>query len=72
MSSSTRVRTSAASICLRMSTTLLCVADHCLKSTNYINVIVSDKQKHLQYMTMDAGDRALHQGNQHLAEGEQR
>jgi xylulose-5-phosphate/fructose-6-phosphate phosphoketolase len=32
---------------------LLCVADHCLKSTDYINVIVSDKQKHLQYMTMD-------------------
>ncbi|HEY7118801.1 MAG TPA: phosphoketolase family protein [Tepidisphaeraceae bacterium] len=33
--------------------TLLCVADHCLKSTDYVNVIVSDKQKHLQYMTMD-------------------
>jgi xylulose-5-phosphate/fructose-6-phosphate phosphoketolase len=33
--------------------TLLSVADHCLKSTNYINVIVCDKQKHLQYMTMD-------------------
>ncbi len=33
--------------------TLLSVADHCLKSTGYINVIVSDKQKHLQYMTMD-------------------
>jgi xylulose-5-phosphate/fructose-6-phosphate phosphoketolase len=33
--------------------TLLCVADHCLRSTDYINVIVSDKQKHLQYMTMD-------------------
>ena len=32
---------------------LLCVADHCLKSTNYINVIVSDKQKHLQYLSMD-------------------
>ena len=32
---------------------LLCVADHCLRSTGYINVIVSDKQKHLQYMTMD-------------------
>src|SRR5689334_17938697 len=32
---------------------LLSVANHCLKSTNYINVIVSDKQKHLQYMTMD-------------------
>ncbi len=33
--------------------TLLCVADHCLRSTGYINVIVCDKQKHLQYMTMD-------------------
>jgi xylulose-5-phosphate/fructose-6-phosphate phosphoketolase len=33
--------------------TLLSVANHCLKSTNYINVIVCDKQKHLQYMTMD-------------------
>ncbi|HSZ55697.1 MAG TPA: phosphoketolase family protein [Tepidisphaeraceae bacterium] len=33
--------------------TLLCVADHCLRSTNYVNVIVCDKQKHLQYMNMD-------------------
>jgi len=33
--------------------TLLSVADHCLRSTNLINVIVSDKQKHLQYMDMD-------------------
>src|SRR5262249_21636541 len=33
--------------------TLLCVADHCLKSTGYINVIVCDKQKHLQYLNMD-------------------
>ena len=32
---------------------LLSVANHCLKSTNYINVIVSDKQKHLQYLTME-------------------
>jgi xylulose-5-phosphate/fructose-6-phosphate phosphoketolase len=32
---------------------LLSVADHCLRSQNYINVIVSDKQNHLQYMTMD-------------------
>jgi xylulose-5-phosphate/fructose-6-phosphate phosphoketolase len=31
---------------------LLSVADHCLKSCNYINVIVSDKQKHLQYTTI--------------------
>lgn len=33
---------------------LLSVANHCLKSTDYINVIVSDKQKHLQYLDMDA------------------
>jgi len=33
--------------------TLLSVANHCLKSTGYVNVIVCDKQKHLQYMTMD-------------------
>jgi xylulose-5-phosphate/fructose-6-phosphate phosphoketolase len=33
---------------------LLSVADHCLRSENYINVIVSDKQRHLQYLDMDA------------------
>jgi xylulose-5-phosphate/fructose-6-phosphate phosphoketolase len=33
---------------------LLSVADHCLRSTNYVNVIVADKQKHLQYLDMDA------------------
>jgi xylulose-5-phosphate/fructose-6-phosphate phosphoketolase len=33
--------------------TLLCVADHCLRSTDYINVIVADKQKHLQFTSMD-------------------
>jgi xylulose-5-phosphate/fructose-6-phosphate phosphoketolase len=33
--------------------TLLSVADHCLRSTNLINVIVCDKQKHLQYMNME-------------------
>ena len=31
---------------------LLSVADHCLRSTNYVNVIVSDKQSHLQYLSM--------------------
>ena len=34
--------------------TLLAISDHCLRSTNYINVIVCDKQKHLQYLDMDA------------------
>ena len=32
---------------------LLCIADRCLRSTDLINVIVSDKQKHLQYLTME-------------------
>ncbi len=33
---------------------LLSVADHCLRSVNYVNVIVADKQVHLQYLNMDA------------------
>ena len=33
--------------------TLLSVTDHCLRSTDYINVIVADKQKHLQFTTID-------------------
>src|SRR5260370_7712612 len=33
---------------------LLSIADHCLRSTNYVNVIVADKQLHLQYLNMDA------------------
>jgi xylulose-5-phosphate/fructose-6-phosphate phosphoketolase len=32
---------------------LLVVADQCLRSTDCINVIVADKQKHLQFMTID-------------------
>jgi xylulose-5-phosphate/fructose-6-phosphate phosphoketolase len=32
----------------------LSVADHCLRSENYINVIVSDKQRHLQFLDIDA------------------
>ncbi|HWB33516.1 MAG TPA: phosphoketolase family protein [Acidobacteriaceae bacterium] len=32
---------------------LLSVADHCLRSTDYVNVIVADKQPHLTYLTMD-------------------
>ena len=32
---------------------LLSVANHCLCSTNYVNVIVADKQPHLQYLTME-------------------
>jgi xylulose-5-phosphate/fructose-6-phosphate phosphoketolase len=34
--------------------TLLSVADHCLRSRNYINVIVAGKQPALQFLDMDA------------------
>jgi xylulose-5-phosphate/fructose-6-phosphate phosphoketolase len=37
---------------------LLSVANHCLKSENYVNVIVCDKQMHLQYLSMD--DAVIH------------
>jgi xylulose-5-phosphate/fructose-6-phosphate phosphoketolase len=33
--------------------TLLSVADHCLRSRDYVNVIVAGKQPALQYLTMD-------------------
>ena len=33
--------------------TLLSVADHCLRSRNYVNVIVAGKQPALQYLNMD-------------------
>jgi xylulose-5-phosphate/fructose-6-phosphate phosphoketolase len=32
---------------------LLAVADHCLRSRNYVNLIVIDKQPQLQWLTMD-------------------
>jgi xylulose-5-phosphate/fructose-6-phosphate phosphoketolase len=34
--------------------TLLSVTDHCLRSRNYVNVIVAGKQPALQYLSMDA------------------
>ena len=33
---------------------LLSVADHCLRSQDYINVVVADKQQHLVYLDMEA------------------
>jgi xylulose-5-phosphate/fructose-6-phosphate phosphoketolase len=32
---------------------LLSCMDHCLRSANYVNVIVADKQEHLQYLSME-------------------
>jgi xylulose-5-phosphate/fructose-6-phosphate phosphoketolase len=48
---------------------LLSVTDHCLRSRDYVNVIVADKQDHLQYLTMDEAVDALHQGHRHLGLG---
>jgi xylulose-5-phosphate/fructose-6-phosphate phosphoketolase len=42
--------------------TLLSVADHCLRSTNDVNVIVADKQSHLQYLDMEAAIRHCTKG----------
>src|SRR5690606_14598323 len=33
---------------------LLSVTDHCLRSRDYVNVIVADKQPHLVYLDMEA------------------
>jgi len=41
---------------------LLSVADHCLRSHNYVNLIVIDKQLHLQYLTLE-------QAMEHCARG---
>ncbi|HKB60092.1 MAG TPA: phosphoketolase family protein [Gallionellaceae bacterium] len=41
---------------------LLSVGEHCLKSTNYINVIVCDKQKHLQYLDMQSAREHCYKG----------
>ena len=41
---------------------LLSVADHCLRSRNYVNLIVIDKQPQLQWLTID-------QAREHCARG---
>jgi xylulose-5-phosphate/fructose-6-phosphate phosphoketolase len=41
---------------------LLSVADHCLRSVDYVNVIVADKQLHLQYLDIEAATRHCEKG----------
>ncbi len=41
---------------------LLSVADHCLRSVNYVNVIVADKKEHLQYLDMETAIRHCAKG----------
>jgi xylulose-5-phosphate/fructose-6-phosphate phosphoketolase len=42
--------------------TLLSVADHCLRSTDFVNVIVAGKQPALQYLDMDAAIKHCNAG----------
>lgn len=42
--------------------TLLSVADHCLRSKNYVNVIVAGKQPSLQYLTIEEAVRHCTKG----------
>ena len=42
--------------------TTLSITDHCLRSTNHVNLIVVDKQKHLQYLSLE-------EANAHCAAG---
>ena len=37
--------------------TLLSIGEHCLQSRNYVNLIVIDKQPHLQYLTLDEAEQ---------------
>ena len=37
--------------------TALSVADHCLRSTDHVNLVVVDKQVHLQYLTLEEAGR---------------
>jgi xylulose-5-phosphate/fructose-6-phosphate phosphoketolase len=41
---------------------LLSVGDHCLRSKNYVNVIVADKQPHLSYLDIDAAENHCAKG----------
>ena len=42
--------------------TLLCVADRCLRSRDFVNVIVAGKQPSLQYLDMDAAVKHCEEG----------
>ena len=41
---------------------LLAVAEEALRETNVANIIVSDKQKHLQYLNLEAARRHVARG----------
>ena len=51
---------------------LLSVTDHCLRSRNYVNVVVAGKQPAPQWLTMDEGGQALRGRARDLGVGQQR
>ena len=42
--------------------TTLSITDHCLRSVDHVNLIVVDKQKHLQYLTLEEAHRHCARG----------
>ncbi len=50
--------------------TTLSITDHCLRSTDHVNLIVVDKQKHLQYLTLEQAHRHCADGAGHLGLGQ--
>ena len=51
---------------------LLSVTDHCLRSRNYVNVVVAGKQPAPQWLTMEEACQALRGRAWHLGMGQQR
>ena len=49
--------------------TLLSVTDHCLRSRDYVNVIVAGKQPAPAIARHGRRDQALHRGHRHLGVG---
>ena len=52
--------------------TLLSVTDHCLRSRNYVNVIVAGKQPAPQWLTWTRPIKHCTAGHRHLGVGQQR
>src|SRR5256885_11119046 len=47
---------------------LLSVADHCLRTRNYVNLIIIDKQPELQWLDMDAARDHCSRSEEHTSE----
>ena len=52
--------------------TLLSVTDHCLRSRNYVNLIIAGKQPAPQWLDMEAAVQPLHGRARYMGVGQQR